>query len=342
MLARVTWVIEPLDVSSDAAVEAFHTARNRAEEHDFAYHTSYSLQETIAMLRSPQHAARRVLRQALSDGQVVGVAAAMLPLLDNTSTADVGIAVVPEARRHGIGTALLESLLSEARSAHRSRAIAWLQWPYDARRDGSGSPGMQFAAASGFHVSQLEVQRILDLPVPVDVLDDLERQAADHHAGYTFRTWAGAAPQEVLPGYGRLVGAVETEAPTGEHVPEVEVWDERRIREQEEELEQQGRTRITTLALSPDGEPVGYTDLVYAATDGGRVYQWGTLVDRAHRGHRLGMALKVRTARAMQEAFPHAAYVRTWNAESNAPMIAVNDAMGFRPVGWAAELYRDV
>ncbi|WP_170119852.1 GNAT family N-acetyltransferase [Branchiibius hedensis] len=338
----MTCLIEELDVSSDAAIEAFHTARNRAEEQDFAFHTSYSLPETIAMLRSSQHAARRVLRQARIGDAVVGVGAAMLPLLDNTATADVGIAVVPEARRQGVGRALLESLLSESRAADRTRAIAWLQWPYDGGRDGSTSPGMQFAAATGFHVSQLEVQRVLDLPVPIDVLDTLTAQAATHHAGYTFRTWTGAAPQEILPGYGRLIGAVETEAPTGEHVPEVEVWDEQRIREQEAELEQQGRTRITTLAVAPDGEPVGYTDLVHAATDGGRVYQWGTLVDRDHRGHRLGTALKVRTARAMQEAFPDAPYVRTWNAESNAPMIAVNDAMGFRPVGWAAELYRDL
>lgn len=335
-------VVEPLDLTSDAAIEAFHTARNRAEEHDFGYHTSYSLQETMAMLRGSEHAARRVMRQVRRDGVVVGVAAAGLPLLDNTSVADVGVAVVPEARRQGIGTALLEDLLREARASDRTRAIAWLQWPYDDGRAGSASPGMQFAAATGFHVSQLEIQRVLDLPVPIDVLDDLEREAATHHSGYTFRTWIGAAPQEVLPGYGRLVGEVETEAPTGEHVPEVEVWDERRIRDQEAELEQQGRTRITTLAIAPDGEPVGYTDLVHAATDGGRVYQWGTLVDSGHRGHRLGMALKVRTARAMQQAFPDAAYVRTWNAESNAPMIAVNDAMGFRPVGWAAEPYRDL
>lgn len=336
------FVIEPLDLTSDAAIEAFHTARNRAEEHDFGYHTSYSLQETMAMLRSSQHAARRVLRQARLDGAVVGVAAAGLPLLDNVTVADVGVAVVPEARRQGIGIALLADLLRESRAADRSRAIAWLQWSYDGGRAGSASPGMQFAAATGFQVSQLEIQRVLDLPVPIDVLDALERQAATHHAGYTFRTWTGAAPQDVLAGYGRLVGAVETEAPTGEHVPEVEVWDETRIRDQEAELDQQGRTRITTLAIGPDGEPVGYTDLVHAATDGGRVYQWGTLVDREHRGHRLGTALKVRTARAMQDAFPDAPYVRTWNAESNTPMIAVNEAMGFRPVGWAAELYRDL
>lgn len=340
MLPGVDFMIAPLDVSSDEAIEAFCAARLAAEEHDFAWNTAYSTAETIVSFRSPEYAARRVILQARRGDEVVGVAAAILPLLDNKTSADLGVAVVPAARRQGVGTALLEELLEHARAADRSELTGWLQWPYDAGREGSDSPGMQFALHHDFQLNQLEVQRVLDLPVAEAVLDRLAATAAPHHEGYTFRTWTGSAPDDVLGGYGRLVGAVETEAPTGEHAPEIEVWDERRIREQEEELVAQRRTRITTLALSPQGEPVGYTDLVHAATDEGRVYQWGTLVDREHRGHRLGVALKVRTARAMQEAFPDATYVRTWNAESNAPMIAVNDAMGFRPVGWAADLHR--
>ena len=33
--------------------------------------------------------------------------------------------------------------------------------------------------------------------------------------------------------------------------------------------------------------------------------------------------------RAIQENFPEAEYVRTQNAETNAPMVAINEAMGF-------------
>ncbi len=33
-------------------------------------------------------------------------------------------------------------------------------------------------------------------------------------------------------------------------------------------------------------------------------------------------------------------YVHTFNAASNGPMIAVNEAMGFRQVGWLGEYVR--
>jgi RimJ/RimL family protein N-acetyltransferase len=62
-----------------------------------------------------------------------------------------------------------------------------------------------------------------------------------------------------------------------------------------------------------------------------RAYQWGTLVRPAHRGHRLGMAVKVANLRQLQEAVPGVDHVITWNAESNARMVAVNDRLGFVP-----------
>ena len=59
------------------------------------------------------------------------------------------------------------------------------------------------------------------------------------------------------------------------------------------------------------------------------VDQWGTLVHPGHRGHRLGLAVKCALTRAVQERFPDREYVRTQNAETNAPMVAINEAMGF-------------
>jgi hypothetical protein len=55
-----------------------------------------------------------------------------------------------------------------------------------------------------------------------------------------------------------------------------------------------------------------------------------------HRGHRLGVRLKLENLRLAMQTFPEARWHDTFNADSNEPMLAVNVALGFQPVrGWA-------
>ena len=67
--------------------------------------------------------------------------------------------------------------------------------------------------------------------------------------------------------------------------------------------------------------------------DPDNAFQWGTLVRRADRGHRLGMAVKVASLRLLQRGRgPRPARIHTWNAGVNDHMIAINERLGFRPV----------
>ncbi|MBA2532735.1 MAG: hypothetical protein H0V23_11630 [Nocardioidaceae bacterium] len=93
----------------------------------------------------------------------------------------------------------------------------------------------------------------------------------------------------------------------------------------------QGRDGFTVLAIAPDGSVAGYTQLVVPPSDDGRVAQADTLVLPDHRGHRLGLAMKVRNLRRLQEHHPDRTYVGTWNADGNAPMLAVNSRLGATP-----------
>ena len=68
--------------------------------------------------------------------------------------------------------------------------------------------------------------------------------------------------------------------------------------------------------------------------------QWNTLVHPDHRGHRLGLAMKVANLDALQQEYPQAVLAHTWNAKVNAPMLAVNTTMGFRPVEYLGEWQR--
>lgn len=66
---------------------------------------------------------------------------------------------------------------------------------------------------------------------------------------------------------------------------------------------------------------MAYTDLGVPLAEPARAYQWDTLVMPGHRGHRL---------------------VSTWNAAVNAPMIAVNETLGYCVAGGMSQWTLDL
>jgi RimJ/RimL family protein N-acetyltransferase len=184
----------------------------------------------------------------------------------------------------------------------------------------------------GFDLALTEVQRELRLPVGDSVLAGLADGAARAHTAYTLRSWVGPVPDDLLEGWARLTSTLVTEAPMGDLEVEQEAVSTDAVREHEAVIERQGRTKYNTVAISASGEVVAYSDLATTIHEPDRAYQWGTLVDPAHRGHRLGVAVKVANLRLLQAERPDLARLTTYNAEVNSHMIGVNEAMGFRPV----------
>ena len=101
-----------------------------------------------------------------------------------------------------------------------------------------------------------------------------------------------------------------------------------------------GRARYETVALTPDREVVAHSTLALSLGGSTVVYQWGTLVHRDHRGHRLGLATKAVNLRAVQAARDDLSLVTTQNAETNAYMVSINELMGFRPIEVSAEFVK--
>jgi hypothetical protein len=62
----------------------------------------------------------------------------------------------------------------------------------------------------------------------------------------------------------------------------------------------------------------------------------------AHRGHRLGLLLKVAMNLWLRDAQPQLTEISTWNAESNDHMIAVNEAIGYRVLGRQLEFQKSL
>jgi RimJ/RimL family protein N-acetyltransferase len=94
---------------------------------------------------------------------------------------------------------------------------------------------------------------------------------------------------------------------------------------------------VASYALDRDGTVVGYSVAAASNEHHHHVDQWGTLVDREHRGRRLGLAVKCALLRALSDGFPDKTFIETTNAETNAHMVAINEALGFE----VAQVYGD-
>ncbi|CAM3625078.1 GNAT family N-acetyltransferase [Nocardioides zeicaulis] len=325
--------IHALDVHDEATFAAWHDVYLRAERHDLGVAaTPWQREEVRAMMHDTASHATHLGWVGRDGGEVAAAGWARLPLLDNRELAEVQVHVAPEHRRRGHGTALLRAVEADLLARGRRIVTVLAGWPHDLGPTGEGAPGPSFARARGYDLALGEVQRELRLPVADEVLDRLAAEAASAHAAYTLRSWAGPVPDDLVEGWARLTATLVTEAPMGELELEQESASVEAVREREAVLVRQGRTKLNTVALDVSGEVVAYTDLATTVHEPDRAYQWGTLVHPGHRGHRLGVAVKVANLRLLQRERPDVVRMTTYNAEVNAHMIAVNEALGFRPV----------
>lgn len=296
-----------------------------------------------AALLAPEPGTRESLwlarRGGTADGAVVGAAYLGLPTLDNVQNAVAyQLLVAPAARRRGIGRRLLAHLCEYARDAGRVRLSLEAQEPLDAP-----GPGAAFLAWAGAELGQADTRRRLTL-AELDS-SELERLAADARAaatGYGLVSWTGATPDRWLDDIAALLGRMSTDAPHGDLHVEPARWDARRVRDRDDAIAARGLSHVTTAARGPDGTLVAFTEIMRTTSVRWHADQADTIVAPAHRGHRLGMLIKLANLARTRAELPEVEMIDTYNADSNAHMLAINVAMGFRPVDRVGEWELDL
>lgn len=324
--------IDDVDVRDDDALRAMHDLHVASEEREYGVAWSWLEFVVTARTDDPWVAYERLLVRDES-GRPVAAGVLELPQRDNTHLGWADVWVLPD----GFGTdapgALVEELKDRVRRAGRRTVHSGACWPLDEPT----SLERDLLERSGLSLGLVEAHRVLDLPVQTDRLERLASEAAEHHGDYDLVAWRGPCPAAWVDAYADLRARMLVEAPSGDMEVEAEDFDADRVRHEEAQLAAQRRTSFTTVAVQSDGSVAGHTQLVMTDTDSRNAYQWDTLVLPEHRGHRLGLALKVRNHTQATDAIADRSLVHTWNAVDNAPMIEVNDRMGFRLVEYAGE-----
>lgn len=327
-----------VDPTDDTMFASWYRVYAAGVTHDRVDVPLYSMDEFRLMLSEDPKTRPwgREVAAAVRDDEVVGGSFIDWPERDNLNHGEFLLAVPAPLRGQGIGAALYDHAI--ARLAERGRTT--LATSVDQPIDGPEQPAVGFLTRRGFSRVNIEMRRTLDLPLLDGRLDELHEKAARASSEYRSLTWVGHCPDEYAEQYTRLKSLLSSQAPLGQSGYQQEVWDLDRLRGEEKLLDQQGRTPITTVAIAPDGSLAGHTQLMIPKDDDGRVFQWDTLILPEHRGHRLGLLLKVINLRRLIEEDPSRTRVQTWNAVQNGPMNSVNNELGFRSVEESQEWER--
>jgi len=253
-------------------------------------------------------------------GRPAGCYLLRLPARENVRLARVILQVPPARRRAGIGSELLAHCAGRARRAGRVRVGG------EAR---DGSPGAAFAQAIGAEAGIPEVNRILGIDSCLPArLDRLRAEAEAKAAGYSLLSWLGPTPKQHLDEVA-LVNNAMADAPHDEGVQATK-WDAQRIADQEEHALAHG-LHFRTVAARHDstGELVALTQICTDEGTPGWGFQQLTAVLPAHRGHRLGLLVKVANLEQLTSDDPSVRRILTGNAGANRHMIAINEMLGF-------------
>lgn len=313
-------------------------------------------QEPVEMLGFWHDGADRTMigLAARVDGRIEGAASLMIPLEAGATSADFDLMVTDARWGEGIEDALISAAERELRAHGRSVAQTWtlhrsatpadLAPPTGFGAVPSSDRQTQLLLRHGYSLEQVERTSEFDLtrsPEPVRRMLDESRAIAG--AEYRLLTWSGATPHEHRAGMAWVMSRMSTDAPAAGLDITEEVWDEDRVGRRDARMVEQHLTPVVAAILHvPTATIVGYNELTVPEDPDAPVHQYGTLVLREHRGHRLGTIVKCANILAVRDAAPHATRIITFNAEENRHMLDINEQVGFTAVSsagaWKKEL----
>ena len=244
---------------------------------------------------------------------------------DNREMSYVELDVAPGARRQRLGASLTQVAIEFAKEQGRPLVGFDASDKVPAAWDFLKAVGAEHKLTGRF--SMLKFAEV-DRPM----LEGWVARAAERASDYELVRWDGACPDEHVDAFVAEQGVMNT-APIENLEFEDEVFTVARLRDREESVAIRNIELSTLVAVhKPTGEMVAHTDVWLPQHWPTKAYQNDTGVNPVHREKGLGRWLKAQMLLNLMDERPLIDNISTWNAGSNAAMLGINYAMGFKTV----------
>ncbi|HJW49301.1 MAG TPA: GNAT family N-acetyltransferase [Candidatus Limnocylindria bacterium] len=248
---------------------------------------------------------------------------------DNLNIRDLQIEVDPEHRRRGLGKRLLAKAVESCGSAEGLILQAWTM----SRVPSGAAFAERIGAKPGLRMreSQLDL-RSIDRAL-------MRTWAAVEPTGYRIEFIDGDTPDHLMDNVVTAVRAINTMPREDLQVEDWKITPET-LREWDRITRARGQEHRTAIVIEDStGASAGFTELFYDPRVPSVLFQGGTATIPEHRGKGIGKWVKARMVQRVLDELPDARYIRTGNAGTNAAMLAINVAMGFKPA-WESVIWQ--